>query len=197
MREGKKMVKIGLDKAQYAKLDEKDKASEVKSLPGLTTAKLELEMENENFYADDTIFAILESGITKLGLEYGLADISSDAKKDLLGIVVEKGMELFKKDISAPYIATSFRSRLDSGKYVWFGLVKGKFAPSGLDLTTKEDKATAQTETISASFVAREADGNMLVIAREDNEDFVLGNFYKMVYGIDPTEEVTPPENGE
>ncbi|MBC8838283.1 phage tail protein, partial [Escherichia coli] len=65
------MVKIGLDKAQYAKLDEKDKASEVKSLPGLTTAKLELEMENENFYADDTIFAILESGITKLGLEYG------------------------------------------------------------------------------------------------------------------------------
>ncbi|EAF6929580.1 phage tail protein, partial [Listeria monocytogenes] len=189
------MVKIGLDKAQYAKLDEKDKASEVKSLPGLTTAKLELEMENENFYADDTIFAILESGITKLGLEYGLADISSDAKKDLLGIVVEKGMELFKKDISAPYIATSFRSRLDSGEYVWFGLVKGKFAPSGLDLTTKEDKATAQTETISASFVAREADGNMLVIAREDNKDFVLGDFYKMVYGIDPTEAVTPPEN--
>ncbi|HAA5160748.1 TPA_asm: phage tail protein, partial [Listeria monocytogenes] len=34
-------------------------------------------------------------------------------------------------------------------------------------------------------------------IAREDNKDFVLGDFYKMVYGIDPTEAVTPPENGE
>ncbi|EAD5297075.1 phage tail protein [Listeria monocytogenes] len=191
------MVKIGLDKAQYAKLDENEKASQVKDLPGLTSAKLELEMENENFYADDTIFAILESGITKLGLEYSLADISSEAKQDVLGIELKDGMELFKKDISAPYVATSFRSRLDSGKYVWFGLVKGKFAPSGLDLNTKEEKATAQTETISASFIAREIDGCMLVIAREDNEDFELGNFYKKVYGIDPTEVVTPPENGE
>lgn len=197
MREGIQMVKIGLDKAQYAKLDENEKASQVKDLPGLTSAKLELEMENENFYADDTIFAILESGITKLGLEYSLADISSEAKQDVLGIELKDGMELFKKDISAPYVATSFRSRLDSGKYVWFGLVKGKFAPSGLDLNTKEEKATAQTETISASFIAREIDGCMLVIAREDNEDFELGNFYKKVYGIDPTEVVTPPENGE
>ncbi|MBC2132067.1 major tail protein [Listeria innocua] len=191
------MVKIGLSKAQYAKLGESEKASQIKDLPGLTSAKLELEMENENFYADDTIFAILESGITKLGLEYSLADISSEAKQDVLGIELKDGMELFKKDISAPYVATSFRSRLDNGKFVWFGLVKGKFAPSGLDLNTKEEKATAQTETISASFIAREIDGCMLVVAREDNEDFELGNFYKKVYGIDPTEVVTPPESGE
>ncbi|EOY3940132.1 major tail protein [Listeria monocytogenes] len=188
------MVKIGLDKAEYGVLQDAGKTPEVKQLPGLTTAKLELEMANENFYADDTIFAIMESGITKLALEYGLADVSSEAKKDILGVSVEGGMELFKKDISAPYVATSFRSRMDSGKYVWFGLVKGKFTPSGLDLNTKEEKPTAQTEAISASFVAREEDAIMLVIGREDNEDFQLSKFYLKVYGVDPTAQTSPTE---
>ncbi|KMT58899.1 major tail protein [Paenilisteria newyorkensis] len=188
------MVKIGLDKAQYGVHAENEEIKEIKNLKGLVTAKLNVSQESEPFFADDGIYDILDGGINDLGLDFDLADILSDAKKDILGVEIEDGMEIYNKDIKSPYVAVSFRSKMTNGKYVWFGLAKGKFTLPSVDLKTKEDKLSPATDAISGSFAARERDGLMMTIAREDNEGFSLEKFYKKVYGIAPSPEVVEAE---
>ncbi|MBC1402142.1 phage tail protein [Listeria booriae] len=187
------MPKIGVDRAEYGKYGEDNKILEIKRLKGLRKAKLDVSQEIENFYADDGVYEILDGGISDLGLELELADILSEAKSDLLGTPIEDGMEIYNQDIQSPYVAVSFRTRMSNKKYVYFGLARGKFSIPSLDAQTKEDKLSAQTDSISGKFAARE-DKLMMVIAREDSKDFSLDKFYQRVYGIAPKPEVVETE---
>lgn len=179
------MPKIGVDRAEYGKYGEDNKISEIKQLKGLRKAKLDVSQEIENFYADDGVYEILDGGISDLGLEFELADILTEAKSDLLGAPIEDGMEIYNQDIRSPYVAASFRTKMSNGKYVYFGLARGKFSIPSLDAQTKEDKLSAQTDSISGKFAARD-DKLMMVIAREDSPSFDLNKFYDRVYGTLP-----------
>lgn len=183
-----KTVKIGLDNWEIAKLDDSDKVvgTPIKA-PGLVSANMALTANTGNFQADDGLWAVLDGGISALSLTIGNADIKSEIKEILHGLTLEDGMEIYKSDMVIPYVATIFRSRLNTGKYVWFGLAKGKFAPGGVDLNTRAETPTGQPDSVVGNFEPR-ADRITHIITREDNADFDLGKFRAKIFqGLVPT----------
>ncbi|WP_271006061.1 major tail protein [Listeria seeligeri] len=188
----KKVAKIGLDQFQYAKLGDDDKVTskdDVKPIPGLQSAKLTVTMDSEPIYADNGPYLIMNSGITELGLEVGIVNISSDDRVALLGIELENGVEVYKKDITPPYTAVTFRFKMTDGTYGYYGLVKGQFSLPSPDLATQADKNEAQTDTIEGNFVDRNS--VMYYIGIEDQEGFDKEQFMAMVFGY----EYTPPSS--
>lgn len=175
-------VKIGLDNWEIAPLQDGDtvKGTPVK-VPGLVSAQMSLTINSGNFQADDGLWATLDGGISALSLTIGNADLKSDAKAILHGLTLDKGMEVYKADMAIPYVATIFRSRLNTGKYVWFGLAKGKFLPGGVDLNTRAETPTGQPDSVTGNFEPR-ADGVTHIIAREDNADFDLSAFRAKIF---------------
>lgn len=183
-----KTVKIGLDNWEIASLDDADKVvgTPIKA-PGLVSANMALTVNTGNFQADDGLWAVLDGGISALSLTIGNADIKSEIKEILHGLTLEDGMEIYKSDMVIPYVATIFRSRLNTGKYVWFGLAKGKFVPGGVDLNTRADTPTGQPDSVVGNFEPR-ADGITHIITREDNTDFDLEKFRAKIFqGLVPT----------
>ena len=86
--------------------------------------------------------------------------------------------------VSKHDIAVMFRTRMEDGKSIWVGLLKGKFNVPGMDLSTKEGAPDPKTDTTTGNFVARgNADaGDILYIGREDDPTFVFADFKKMVF---------------
>ena len=62
-----------------------------------------------------------------------------------------------------------------------------------MDLKTKEDKIEVAEDSINGNFVARGEEEDMLFIGREDNKDFKLDAFTKMVFN---GQAPTPPVGG-
>lgn len=182
MAETTNTVKIGLDNWEVAKLDESDRVTgQPMRIPGLTSAQLALTFNTGTFQADDALWAILDGGISGLALTIGNADIKSEHKAVLHGIELEDGMEVYTADRNIPYTAHIFRSRLNTGQFVWFGLVKGKFMPGGVDLNTRAETPTGQPDSVVGNFEPRN-DGITHIIARADSPDFDLAKFRQKVF---------------
>lgn len=175
-------VKIGLDRWEVAVLGEDDRISGTPvRIPGMTSAQLALTVNTGNFQADDGLWAVLDGGISALALTIGNADLKSEAKEVLHGLKLEDGMEIYTSDLKIPYTAHIFRSRLNTGQFVWFGLTKGKFMPSGVDLNTRAETPTGQPDSVVGNFEPRN-DGVTHIIAREDTKDFDLTKFREKVF---------------
>lgn len=183
MADDKRVVKVGVRDLEIAQLDETEKVvGEITAVPGLISAKMNITSNQEAFYADDQVYAILNGGISELGLDINIADINTKIKQLLMGVKVEDGMELYTSDLDIPAVALVFRSKLNTGDSVWFGFCKGRFGLPSYDLNTKEGNASAQTDTINGQFEARN-DRLMYVIGREDNEEFDVKKFRAKVFG--------------
>lgn len=183
-------VKFGLSACEYGVLgaDNKIKTGGPKKLPGLTSAKLELTNELKTLSADDGPYVVVSGGITEAKLTIETYDLTSDARKDFFGIKVEKGVETYTKDLTPNDVAIMFRTKMDDGKAVWIGLLKGKFNLPGLEASTVDGAPDPKADSIEGSFVARgDEDDAVLLIGREDAEDFTLTEFKKLVF---PTADV-------
>lgn len=177
-----KTVKIGLDYWEVAQLGDDDKVvGQIQRIPGLVSAQLALTINTGNFQADDGLWAVLDGGISALSLTVGAADIKSEAKQILHGLTLKEGMEVYKANMVIPYVATTFRSRLNTGKYVWFGLAKGKFVPGGVDLNTRAETPTGQPDSIVGNFEPRNDDVTHIIV-REDSSEFDLTAFKAKIY---------------
>lgn len=181
-----KTVKIGVDAWETAALDESDV---VKGTPtkinGLTSVQVSITANSGNFQADDGLWAVLDGGISAIQLTIGVADLNSDEKTILHGVELEDGMEVYTADMKIPYTAHIFRSRLNTGKYVWFGFAKGKFLPGGADLSTRAETPTGQPDSVVGNFEPRN-DGVTHIIAREDTPDFDLAKFKAKIFPSAP-----------
>ncbi|HAK38748.1 major tail protein [Streptococcus sp.] len=176
-------VKFGLSGCEYGVLDSAEKVTASKHLPGLTSAKLELTNELKTLSADDGPYVVVSGGITEAKLTIETYDLTSEARKDFFGITVENGIEKYTKDLTPNDIAILFRTKMDDGKYVWVGLLKGKFNLPGLEAATVDGAPDPKADSIEGSFVARGGeDGTVLLIGREDAEGFDLAAFKKMVF---------------
>ncbi|HEM6413213.1 TPA: phage tail protein [Streptococcus suis] len=177
-------VKFGLSNFEYGVLNEQNKVATTKKLPGMKSAKLELTNELLTIAADDGPYVVISAGITDAKLEIETLDLNSEARKDFCGITVENGVEKYNKNLTPNDIACLFRTRMEDGKSIWVGLLKGKFNVPGMDLATKEGTPDPKTDSTTGSFVARGDDenGDILYIGREDNTDFNLTEFKKLVF---------------
>ena len=176
-------VKFGLSACEYGVLNNAEKVTQSKRLPGLTSAKLELTNELKTLSADDGPYVVVSGGITEAKLTIETYDLTSDARKDFFGITVDKGVEKYNKDLTPNDIAILFRTKMDDGKYVWVGLLKGKFNLPGFEASTIDGAPDPKADSIEGSFVARGGgEGTVLLIGREDADDFQLAEFKKMVF---------------
>ena len=177
-------VKFGLSAFEYGIVNAADKVATTKKLPGMKSAKLELTNELLTIAADDGPYAVISAGITDAKLEIETLDLNSDARKDFYGIEVVKGVEKYNKNLTPNDIACMFRTRMEDGKYIWVGLLKGKFNVPGMDLATKEGTPDPKTDSTTGNFVARGGaeNGDIMYIGREDNPEFVFADFKKMVF---------------
>lgn len=176
-------VKFGLSAFEYAVLDDKNQTTTSKKLPGMTSAKLEVTNELTTLMADDGPYAVLSGGITETKLTIETYDLTSEARQDFLGIKVENGVEKYNKDLTPNNIACLFRTKMENGKYVWFGLLKGKFNVPGLEVATVDGAPDPKADSVEGSFVARgDEDGDIFYIGREDATGFDLTAFKKMVF---------------
>lgn len=177
-------VKFGLSNFEYGVLDAQNKVATRKKLPGMKSAKLELTNELLTIIADDGPYVVISAGITDAKLEIETLDLNSDARKDFYNITVENGVEKYNKNLTPNDIACLFRTRMEDGKSIWVGLLKGKFNVPGMDLATKEGTPDPKTDSTTGNFVARGdgEDGDILYIGREDNERFNLTEFKNLVF---------------
>ena len=177
-------TKFGLDAFEYGIVDVADKVATTKKLPGMKSAKLSITNELVTVMADDGPYAVLSGGITETQLEIEVLDLNSKARQDFYGITIEKGVEKYSKNMTPNDIAVMFRTRMEDGKSIWVGLLKGKFNVPGMETATKEGAPDPKTDTTTGNFVARGGtdNGDVLYIGREDNPEFVFADFKKMVF---------------
>jgi phi13 family phage major tail protein len=112
------------------------------------------------------------STLGEIGLELNVANLTNATLAALLGHEVVSGKLVKKASDVAPWLALGFRSLKSNGNYKYVWLVKGKFAPSTEDHTTKGDTVEFQTPTINGSFVKRDFDDIYQMQGDEDDAEF-------------------------
>ena len=103
-------------------------------------------------------------------------------KQDLYGIQLEKGVEVYSKGITPNYVATLFRTEMSNGKHTWVGMLKGMFSLPDYTSKTQDGAPDPDAAEIVGNFVARGTEETILLIGREDNEDFDFDTFHKAVF---------------
>ena len=191
-----KVAKFGASNFEYGVLDDNEKIAETRKMTGLSEVKLELTNELKTLPADDGPDLILSGGITQAKETINIYDVDSQMKKDLYGIDIQDGTEVYTKNLMPNYVATLFRTKISNGKHCWVGLTKGMFSLPGITTKTQDGAPDPNADEIEGNFVPRgDADtGTILLIGREDNEDFDFKKFHAMVFGEDaPT--TTPTDS--
>lgn len=175
-------AKIGLSDFEYgAVVNDLVPEGEFK-IPGLTESKMTVTADTTTLYADDGPYLVIFNGISELKLEPTLMDIGSEDKNRMLGVPVGSGIEVYSQNLTPPDVAVYFKSQMDDGKFIHFGMLKGKFNLPGFEGKTKEDKVDAVQDSLEGNFVARGDDQIMYVIGRDDNPDFDLAKFKSAVF---------------
>ncbi|MEC1270809.1 phage tail protein [Bacillus vallismortis] len=186
------MARIGMTDLRYAVVDgETEKVDTVKRIRGAQSAKLDVTSETEKIYADDGVFAVIGSGISEAKLELGMADLKTEDRTKILGVNVVDGIEEYHKDTNPPYVCVTWKEKHHDKGYVYYALLKGKFAIPSSEGKSKEDKISAQTDSIEGQFMPRQKDDLVFLVAHDQHPDFTVEKFYQKAYGITVTETQT------
>lgn len=177
-------VKFGASNFEYGVVKDDLVADGSKKIPGLTEAKMDLKNELKAIAADDGPYVTVSGGISEATLDVKLYDINSEARKDWFGINVKKGIELYNKNLVPNDIAVMFKTKMEDGRAVWVGMLKGKFSLPGVDTKTVDGTPDPNPDESTGTFAPRgdAEDGMMVVIGREDNPEFDLATFKSYVF---------------
>lgn len=180
-----KVAKFGASNFEYGVLDENEKIKDTRKITGLSQVKLELTNDLKTLAADDGPYLVLSGGITQAKETINIYDVDSEMKKDLYGIDIQNGVEVYTKNFKPNYVATLFRTKISNGKHCWVGLLKGMFSLPGITSKTQDGSPDPEADEIEGNFVPRgDADtGTILLIGREDNDGFDFTKFHQMVFG--------------
>lgn len=159
------------------------------------SASITPETSDDSFYADD-IALISNRTISSITVELETADIPDEVQAKLLGLQIDENGVLHDNiNAQAPQVALAFRSLKSNGKYKYVVLYKGAFGVGEDEYQTKEESATFQTTSITATFLPTVHNGDWRVSVNEDspqvNQETVDAWFTK-VYGATSTDEATP-----
>ncbi len=159
------MALIGLENVHYAKLTKDDSTGVTyetpKKLSGAISINENAESNTAELYADNRLWATA-TVFSKGSVELELADLSLEDYAALGGhsIAVDGKLIENANDV-APYIAILGEGLKEDGETKrYFKLLKGQCAKVGLDMKTKTDSPEYTTQTLSATFMPRQFDGN-------------------------------------
>jgi len=177
-------VKFGLRGFEFGEVNAENKVPTTMKLTGMKSAKIDITNELVTIAADDGPYVVLSSGITGTQLEISVLDLPTEARKVLYGIEVKDGMEVYNKNLTPKDVACCFRTSTEDDKAIWIGLLKGKFSLPGMETETKDSSPSPKEDSVTGNFVARGDDenGDVMIIAREDNPSFNLEKFRDAVF---------------
>lgn len=159
------------------------------------SASITPETSDDSFYADD-IALISNRTISSITVELETADIPDEVQAKLLGLQIDENGVLHDNiNAQAPQIALAFRSLKSNGKYKYVVLYRGAFGVGEDEYQTKEESATFQTTTISATFLPTVHNGDWRVSVNEDSPQVkqeVVDAWFEEVYGATSTDKVAP-----
>lgn len=155
------------------------------------SASITPETSDDSFYADD-IALISNRTISSITVELETADIPDEVQAKLLGLQIDDNGVLHDNiNAQAPQIALAFRSLKSNGKYKYVVLYRGAFGVGEDEYQTKEESATFQTTTISATFLPTVHNGDWRVSVNEDSPQVkqeVVESWFNEVYGATSTD---------
>ena len=155
------------------------------------SASITPETSDDSFYADD-IALISNRTISSITVELETADIPDEVQAKLLGLQIDENGVLHDNiNAQAPQIALAFRSLKSNGKYKYVVLYRGAFGVGEDEYQTKEESATFQTTTISATFLPTVHNGDWRVSVNEDSPSVkqdVVDAWFEEVYGATSTD---------
>lgn len=182
-------VPVGLKDIHYAKLLKDDKTGVTydtpKWLAPAISANISPAVNSATLNADDGPI-ITANSLGEIAVEIGVADISLDARADILGQTINSdGVLVDNADDEAPEIALGFRRTLHDGtsRLVW--LLKGRFRLPNEEAQTKQGTPSFQTPTINGTFLKRIYDGNwrfLMDTGRAGANQTAIDNWFKEVY---------------
>ncbi len=169
-------VRIGLRDVYYALLTQDDvdlgvTYSAPVRIVGAISANINPNPSTETLFADDGPMEVA-STLGEIGLELNVVDLPAATLAALLGHTFLNGKLIKKASDSAPWVALGFRALKSNGDYKYVWLVKGKFAPSPEEHTTKGDTVEWQTPTINGSFAKRDYDDIYQITGDESDASF-------------------------
>lgn len=160
-------------------------------VPGLQEVGLELESEQGKIPADNEIAIILNSGVTGATVTGNFVELSSEERAELLGVSIEDGMEVYRKDLVPPYVSASWKYRCNDGTFIYMGATRGNFGLPSSSAATLEDGAPEHQDQVEleGTFIPR-ADGVVFVRVHEKSENFSEEKFMELIHGTTTTEAV-------
>ncbi|WP_049319251.1 major tail protein [Mammaliicoccus sciuri] len=158
-------------------------------IPGLQEVGLELESEQGKIFADNETALILNSGVTGATVTGNFVELSSEERAELLGVSIEDGMEVYKKDLVPPYVSASWKYRCNDGSFIYMGATRGNFGLPSSSAATLEDGAPEHQDQVEleGTFIPRE-DGVVFVRVHDKSQDFSEQKFMELIHGVSTTE---------
>lgn len=184
-------IKFGLADVAYALCTETQEPStgkwttsygNYKAIPGAVSLSLDPEGEENNFYADDIVYAVLDSNQGYTG-SMTFAMLTEEAEKDLLkrtvdanGVVSENA-----ENSTPPYFAMRFRIQGDvkNRKYVLYRCVLTR---PGINAQTKEQSIDPATDEVSFKCTPRPDDGAVYAHTGDTTSAEILEAWNTSVY---------------
>ena len=205
MSKKKNKVRFGLKNCFYAKatFDEDGNVTydTPKRLPGAVSISLDPEGENENWYADDIVYVVLNNNAGYEG-DLELALIPEEFLKDILheeedanGVLIENANSEFERFA----LLFEFTGDKHAIRHVFYCCSASRPSTEG---ETKEDEKDVQTEELSIIASAL-ASGHVKAKTSVNTSDAVYNAWYDAVYmppadaGDDSGDDNTGDNNGD
>ncbi|HRR77840.1 MAG TPA: phage tail protein [Ruminococcus sp.] len=181
----KNKVKFGLNKVHWAKINGYDDDGiptydTPVRLPGAVNLTIDAEGENENFYADDCVYYIINNNAGYTG-DLEIALVTTEFAQQILGEILDaKGVLVEKNDVETAEFALFFEFTGDKNKirHIFY---RCSVSRPGTESATIEASKEVKTEKLTLKCSALE---NGLVKAKscEETDATVYKNWYNAVY---------------
>ncbi len=181
----KNKVKFGLNKVHWAKITAWSEdgvptfATPVR-LPGAVSLSIDANGENENFYADDTVYYVINNNAGYTG-DLEVALITTDFATEILGEQLDsKGVLVERNDAETSQFALLFEFSGDKNK-IRHVLYCCSASRPATESSTVEESTEVKTETLSLTASALPS-GLVKSKTCENTDQSTYDNWYGSVY---------------
>ena len=181
----KNKVKFGLNKVHWAKITAWSEdgvptfATPVR-LPGAVSLSIDANGENENFYADDTVYYVINNNAGYTG-DLEVALITTDFATEILGEQLDsKGVLVERNDAETSQFALLFEFSGDKNK-IRHVLYCCSASRPATESSTVEESTEVKTETLSLTASALPS-GLVKSKTCENTDQTTYDNWYGSVY---------------
>lgn len=181
----KNKVKFGLNKVHWAKItswsdDGVPTFATPVRIPGAVSLSIDANGENESFYADNTVYYVINNNAGYTG-DLEIALITTDFATEILGEIQDtKGVLVERNDAEAAQFALLFEFNGDKN-HIRHVLYCCSASRPKTESSTTEESTEVKTETLSLKASAL-PDGLVKSKTCENTDETTYNNWYKSVY---------------